>query len=242
MASVQEHYDQFLAPYYSWISGGFELKITENRKFVRDHHILPGTSNAAVDLGAGSGFQSIPLAEAGFNVVAIDMNQHLLAELKNNARGLSVMTVQDDILNFIRHSAAQNDVIVCMGDTLTHLQRLEDVVTLLEKAYHALVDDGRFVLAFRDMSRELTGLDRFIPVRSDANRIFTCFVEYEQEHVLVHDILYEQINSQWLMKKSFFRKLRISPSWTQTQLEKIGFKIETTELEKGMVTFIVRKP
>ncbi len=40
---------------------------------------------------------------------------------------------------------------------------------------------------------ELTELDRFIPVKSDGSKIFTCFLEYEKETVKVHDIIYERI-------------------------------------------------
>ena len=67
MASVEKHYEDLLAPYYSWISGGSELKLKEYRNFFRDHGVRPASSGVAVDLGAGPGFQSIPLAETGFN-------------------------------------------------------------------------------------------------------------------------------------------------------------------------------
>jgi len=241
MASVKEHYDQLLARYYSWISGGLALQVEENRRFFRDHHIRPEASGTAIDLGAGPGFQSIPLAEAGFQVLALDLNQDLLTELEENATGLSVRTVHDDLLNFTLHSQAQNEVIVCMGDTLTHLQRQEDLRNLLTKSYHALAGRGRLILTFREMSRELTELDRFITVRSDSGRIFTCFLEFEEKHVKVHDILYEKIDDQWRMRKSFFRKLRISPDRLRTLLEEIGFGIETYEINKGLVTLIARR-
>jgi len=242
MASVEEHYDHFLAPYYSWLSGGRAFKLDENRKFFLDHQVRPIASKVAVDLGAGSGFQSIPLARAGFDVIAIDLNRNLLEELKQNAKGLSVTTVQDDILNFTEHSPVKCDVIVCMGDVLLHLSCREDVQNLFQKAYLSLVDNGRLILAFRDLSKELTGLDRFIPVRSDTERIFTCFVEYEEEHVRVHDILYEKTGQQWQMKKSFFLKLRISPQWTINLLKEVGFRIETSENQKGLVVLVARKP
>jgi 2-polyprenyl-3-methyl-5-hydroxy-6-metoxy-1,4-benzoquinol methylase len=242
MASVEEHYDHFLAPYYSWLSGGWALKLEENRRFFLDHHVRPIASKVAVDLGAGSGFQSIPLAKAGFDVIAVDLNRNLLEELQQNAKGLSVTTIQDDILNFSKHNMVKSEVIVCMGDVLLHLSCLEDVQILFKKAYESLVNNGRLILAFRDLSKELTGLDRFIPVRSDAKRIFTCFVEYEEEHVRVHDILYEKTDQQWQMKKSFFLKLRISPQWAKKLLKGIGFKIETAEIEKGVVVLIALKP
>ena len=97
------------------------------------------------------------------------------------------------------------------------------------------------ILGFRDMTVELTQLDRFIPVRSDSNKIFTCFLEYEKDHVKVHDIVYEKTDDQWKMKKSFFQKLRISSQWVKERLSKAGFKVEKVEDMNGMKTIFARK-
>ena len=241
MASVKEHYDNLLASCYSWMCGGLELKLAKNRAFFRDHSIRPAHSAAAVDLGAGSGFQSIPLAEAGFNVTAIDVSRNLLAELNKAAVKLPIRTIQDDLLNFAEHSPAKIEIIVCMGDTLTHLKTLVEVKKIIHRVYGALEKEGLLILGFRDMTVELTQLDRFIPVRSDSKRIFTCFLEYEKSHVKVHDILYEKTDDQWEMKKGFFRKLRISSQWAQQCLLKAGFKVEKYDIENGMITIIARK-
>ena len=112
---------------------------------------------------------------------------------------------------------------------------------LFRRAYGALEEEGQMILGFRDMTVELTQLDRFIPVKSDSKRIFTCFLEYEKSHVKVHDILYEMIDDQWKMKKSYFRKLRISPQQAKEGLLKAGFQIENVDNEKGMITIIARK-
>jgi hypothetical protein len=128
-----------------------------------------------------------------------------------------------------------------MGDTLTHLKSLAEVKELIDSVHGALEEEGLLILGFRDLTAELTRLDRIIPVRSDSNRIFTCFVEYEKTHVKVHDILYEKTDDHWKMKKSFFRKLRISAQWTQECLLKSGFKVEKNDIENGMITIIARK-
>jgi len=240
MTGVKEHYDNLLAPYYSWLCGGAGLKFEENRKFFQSHGIHPTLSGTAVDLGAGSGFQSIPLSQAGFKVIAMDMCRDLLVELKSQAGGLPVVTIEDNLLNFTEHIYEKVELIVCMGDTLTHLQSLAEVEVLLEDAWRALEDNGCLILEFRDLTAELKNLDRFIPVRSDNDKIFTCFLEYERKHVKVHDIIYEKTANQWVMKKSCFRKLRIPPQWMSDCLRKAGFTIENLEINNGMVTILAR--
>ena len=241
MADVKAHYDNLLAPYYSWIFGCFESKLEENRNFFRGHGIQPGLSGAAIDLGAGCGFQSIPLAEAGFKVTAIDFSHTLLANLGKNARELPIKTIEDNLLNFSAHRPADTELIVSMGDTLTHIETLDKVQLLFKNIFEALEDAGLLVLTFRDLTFELKGLDRIIPVRSESNLIFTCFLEYEKEHVKVHDVIYEKTDDQWQIQKGYYRKLRIPPDWTRKCLLKIGFEVETFDIQNGMITIIARR-
>ena len=241
MTDAKTHYDILLAPYYSWIFGGAEQKIKENSIFFRDHGIKPDGSGVAMDLGAGCGFQSIPLAEAGFKVIAIDTCPALLADLKESAGELPIETIEDNLLKFSNHSLENTELIVCMGDTLTHLKTRGDVQILFGNVYQALSDAGLLVLTFRDLMPELKGLDRFIPVRSESNLIFTCFLEYEREHVKVHDVIYEKIEGQWQVKKGFYRKLRIPPEWARDCLLEIGFEIKKFDVSNGMATIIARK-
>jgi hypothetical protein len=241
MASVEEHYENLLALYYSWMYGGFDANFEKNRTFFHRHGVRPVRSGVAVDLGAGCGFQSIPLAEVGFRVIAIDLSHTLLAQLTQQAKDLPIVTIQDNLLAFRKHSPAQVEVIVCMGDTLTHLDTLEEVRDLIQTVHAVLGHEGLLILGFRDMTVTLTGLDRFIPVRSDAQRIFTCFLEFEKEHVKVHDIVYERADDQWNMRKSFFRKLRISQAWIEECWQKVGFAVESHDINHGMVTMLARK-
>ena len=241
MASACDHYENHLANYYAWIFGGMDAKIKENRKFFTDHNIQPIRSGLAFDLGAGCGFQSIPLAQLGFRVMAMDLSARLLAQLKENAKKLPIESICDDLSNFTDYDRGSIELCVCMGDTLTHLESLKKVQALFDKVYSAVESGGRLVLSFRNLTVALRELDRFIAVKSDDHTIFTCFLEYEKDTVKVHDIIYEKKDSQWALKKSFFRKLRISPDWTRNYLQSIGFAIEFDNEENGLATIIARK-
>jgi hypothetical protein len=236
MATVDAHYDQLLSDYYSWMSGGFEPGVETNARFFREHGIGPCGSGTAMDLGAGCGFQSVPLADAGFSVTAVDLDAKLLEELKRNSAALSIRTVRDDLIAIDRHVQDPVELIVCMTDTLLHLESKDKAALLLRKARAALEDGGRLVLTFRDLSVELEELDRFIPVRSEASTVFTCFLEYEPETVKVHDLIYRWNGGRWEFRKSWYRKLRLSKDWVDGKLFEAGFTNVASTVDSGMVT------
>lgn len=241
MATVGEHYDKVLSDVYSWMFGGFASGIQRNTDFFNTIQLQPAGSGIAIDLGAGCGFQSIPLARAGYTVTAIDIDRKLLDELKNNSGELPITLIQDDLSNFNNHVKNNTELIVCMTDTLVHLESKDKVLSLFAKVFEALEPGGRFVVTFRDLTHELKDLDRFLPVRSDENIIFTCFLEYEAETVKVHDIVYKNSEGKWKLCKSYYRKLRLSKQWADAHLAKCGFNDLNSTVENGLVTIIARK-
>jgi precorrin-6B methylase 2 len=219
MATVKQHYTDVLSDVYSWMLGGFDLALSKNTEFFQTHNISPEESGIAIDLGAGCGFQSIPLANRGFSVTAIDLDQKLLDELKANASNLDITTIQDDLINFEQYVDHQAELIVCMTDTLLHLESKEKVGTLLQKIFVSLESKGKLIITFRDLAQELSELDRFIPLRNDEQKIFTCFLEFEPDTVKVHDLVYQKDHNSWKLNKSFYRKLRLSQQWVDRQLK-----------------------
>jgi precorrin-6B methylase 2 len=241
MATVKQHYANVLADVYSWMLGGFDLALDKNAQFFQLHNISPKESATAIDLGAGCGFQSIPLANRGFSVTAIDLDQTLLNELKANASNLDITIIQDDLINFEQYVDRKAELIVCMTDTLLHLESEEKVSTLLQKIYISLESKGKFIITFRDLSQELSELDRFIPLKSDEQTIFTCFLEFEPDTVKVHDLVYQQDRNGWKLNKSFYRKLRLSQQWVERRLKEAGFEQVEVEVNQGLITMIATK-
>lgn len=241
MATVREHYEKVLSDVYAWMFGGFDSGVEKNCGFFKDHGIKPTRSGGAVDLGAGCGFQSIPLAQAGFSVTAIDLDTKLLDMLASNSGDLPVKIVRDDLADFDKHIDGNAELIVCMTDTLIHLESKDRVISLFEKVVASLEDGGKFIITFRDLSYELSELDRFITVKSDDNIIFTCFLEYEPETVKVHDLVYMKKDSQWSLNKSYYRKLKLSKEWVDEQLLAAGFSHIESTVDRGFITVIAVK-
>ncbi|WP_043757041.1 class I SAM-dependent methyltransferase [Imhoffiella purpurea] len=241
MATVEEHYEKVLSDVYAWMFGGIESGIKMNASFFQKHGIKPARSGMAVDLGAGCGFQSIPLSQIGYSVTAIDLDSNLLNELAKNSCRSNIKVVRDDLVNFDVHINENPELIICMTDTIVHLESKNRVISLFEKVVVSLEDSGQFIITFRDLSYELSELERFMPVKSDDNIIFTCFLEYEPETVKVHDLVYRKEGGRWNLNKSYYRKLRLSKEWVDTQLSRVGFTQIRSAIDKGVVTVIATK-
>lgn len=242
MPSVDDHYEQFLASHYTWMSGGHERQVAANRRFLNDSGIAPRSNGKALDIGCGSGFQSLALAELGFDVVGLDACEALLDELRAMVVGRRITPVLGDM----RDEAVYRDygpfeAAVCMGDTLVLMDTKEEVAACFTNVFGGLSDGGKIVLAFRDLSTELKGVDRIIPVRLEDGRLMATFLEYEDRHVNVHDMLFLREDDAWKMTKSAYKKLRLAVGQVTDLLRHAGFRDVVTGVDRGFVTFIARR-
>jgi SAM-dependent methyltransferase len=241
VANVEQHYDQVLSDVYSWMYGGYDAALARYAEFFSSRGITPTRSGRAVDLGAGCGFQSIPLARLGFAVTAIDIDRKLLDELSEHAGDAEIAIERGDLLDFEGHVHGPIELMVCMVDTLVHLESKSLVKDLFAKVHRALEPGGRFVITYRDLSREALELERFIPVRADDSTILTCFLEYEPETVKVHDLVYRKVDGGWTFHKSFYRKLRLAQAWVEGELRSAGFAVTEAGVERGFVTLVATR-
>jgi hypothetical protein len=241
MASVADHYRSHLAPVYAWMLGGFDAAISRGAAEV--DNLLPDLpqGSLAVDLGAGFGMHSIPLARRGCSVLAIDTSSYLLDQLKTHAGDMPITAVEDDMSAFQRYLGRRADVILCMGDTLTHLPERASAVQLFALASESLRPGGMFIATLRDYTSASIGTARFFPVKSDANRMLTCFLEYAPDHIDVHDLLYERNDDAWRLRVSVYRKLRLNPDWISASLHERGFAVRTEPGPSGMIRLIATK-
>jgi SAM-dependent methyltransferase len=229
-ATAQEHYENLLAEHYEWMFGlPFEAKVAEQKAILDEYAASESAGGLAIDLGCGSGFQSIALSDRGYEVLAIDTSEKLLAKLAARIGPRNIVTKQADLRrldSLIRPGSLE--IAVCMGDTLTHLGSRTEVSHLFQSVARALKPGGEFVITYRDLaSGELSGVDRFIPVRSDDHRVMICFLEYETaETVLVHDLInVRDDDGKWTLHKSSYRKLRIAVEWVVSELSGAGLSI-----------------
>ncbi|MEX2629183.1 MAG: methyltransferase domain-containing protein [Tistlia sp.] len=109
-------------------------------------------THKVLDVACGTGFHSVRLTEAGFDVTAIDGNAAMLAKAFENAkkRSLILKLTQADWRWLNRDIQGKADAVVCLGNSFTHLFDEMDRRRALAEFYAALKHDGILVIDQRN--------------------------------------------------------------------------------------------
>ena len=128
---------------------------SEGRFFIdvlkaRDKHTV-------LDVAAGTGFHSIQLMKAGFDVTTADGSAEMLARAFENGRqqGLVLKTVHADWRWLNKDVKGKYDAIICLGNSFTHLFEENDRRRALAEFYAALKHDGILIIDQRNYDRIL---------------------------------------------------------------------------------------
>jgi glycine/sarcosine/dimethylglycine N-methyltransferase len=105
-----------------------------------------------LDVATGTGFHSVRLTQAGFNVTSADGSGEMLVKAFENgqARGLVLKTVQADWRWLNRDIQGKYDAIICLGNSFTHMHEESDRRRALAEFYAALKHDGILILDQRN--------------------------------------------------------------------------------------------
>ena len=105
-----------------------------------------------LDVATGTGFHSISLIKAGFEVVSADGSPEMLARAFANGRKHSqvLRTVQADWRWLNRDVHGKFDAVICLGNSFTHLFSERDRRKALAEFYAALRHDGILIIDQRN--------------------------------------------------------------------------------------------
>ena len=105
-----------------------------------------------LDVATGTGYHSVKLLEAGFEVTSADGSPAMLAKAFENARkrGQILRTVHADWRWLNRSVHDLYDAVICLGNSFTHLHKENDRRKSLAEYYATLRHDGILILDQRN--------------------------------------------------------------------------------------------
>jgi glycine/sarcosine N-methyltransferase len=115
-------------------------------------HLKQRGARKILDVATGTGFHSVRLLEAGFDVVSADGSAEMLYKAFENGRrrGHVLRTVQADWRLLNRDIHGKFDAVICLGNSFTHLFSENDRRKALAEFYAALRHDGVLILDQRN--------------------------------------------------------------------------------------------
>ncbi len=124
---------------------------SEGGFFIR---LLEGYGKRRVlDVATGTGFHSVQLLKAGFEVASADGNAQMLAKAFENAKrhgGHILRTIHADWRWLTRDVKETFDAVICLGNSFTHLFDEADRRRALAEFYSVLEHDGILIMDQRN--------------------------------------------------------------------------------------------
>ncbi|MCB1937214.1 MAG: methyltransferase domain-containing protein [Nitrosomonas sp.] len=177
-----------------------------------------------LDVATGTGFHSVRLLEAGFEVVSADGSAEMLSKAFANARnrGHILRTVQADWRWLNRDVHQKFDAIICLGNSFTHLFDENDRRKALAEFYAALRHNGILILDQRNYDALLD--DGF----SSTHAYYYCGTDVSVKPVHVDDGL-ARFKYGFSDGESFFLNMYpLRKDYTKRLMREVGFQhIET---------------
>lgn len=105
-----------------------------------------------LDAATGTGFHSVTIRKAGFEVISVDGSPEMLAKAFENGlqRDMIVRTVHSDWRWLGRDIVGRYDAIICLGNSFTHLFSEAQRRRALAEFYSVLKHDGILILDQRN--------------------------------------------------------------------------------------------
>jgi len=123
---------------------------SEGQFFIRQLEKLG--KHKVLDVATGTGFHSVQLMKAGFNVTSVDGNAQMLVKAFDNAKkhGHVLQSIHADWRWLNRDVDGSYDAVICLGNSFTHLFEEGDRRRALVEFYSALKHDGVLILDQRN--------------------------------------------------------------------------------------------
>ena len=106
---------------------------------------MPKSEIKILDVGAATGRYSVPLAEEGYDVTAVELVKHNLARL--TAKGSSVKAYQGNAMKLKRFEDNTFDVVLVFGP-MYHLHEKEEKLKALSEAKRVVKPGGKILVAY----------------------------------------------------------------------------------------------
>jgi SAM-dependent methyltransferase len=148
---VPGFYDD-IADYYDLVYEDWEASMRRQGAAISEMIGRDPSETRVLDVSAGIGTQSLPLASLGYEVVARDLSPESIRRLKREAgqRGFEIDAEPCEMRDVASSVDGVFDVVISMDNSIPHLLTDADIVTALAGFRRLLAPGGIVLISLRD--------------------------------------------------------------------------------------------
>ncbi len=195
---------QVLSQYYDVLFPANHIQINFIEKYSQ-----PATR--ILDLAAGTGNQAILLAKKGYDVTAIDSSEQMIAIMKEKVQEeqVSLQCIRLDMEKIQELMISAYDSIICIGNSIVHLNSVEEIRQMVTDIFKLLESDGTFIVQIVNYDRILEQNIKELPlIKRDEGITFQRTYEFLDEKIQFSGVLTVEQNGK---KEQFLNTVELYP-------------------------------
>lgn len=195
---------QVLSKYYDLLFPANPLQINFIEKYSQ-----PATR--ILDLAAGTGTQAIQLAKKGYDVTAIDSSEQMISIMKEKVleEQVSLQCIRLDMEKIQELTISAYDSIICIGNSIVHLNSVEEIRQMVTDIFKLLESDGTFIVQIVNYDRILEQNIKELPlIKRDEGITFQRTYEFSNDKIQFSGVLTVEQNGK---QEQFLNTVELYP-------------------------------
>ncbi len=140
-----------ISQYYDYIFPTGDEQVS----FIKE--VAGNPPKTVLDIACGTGGYSLELAKQGYLVTAADLDAEMVRqlEIKAEAAGKPIKSIEANMLDLESKISDKFDLVFCIGNSIVHLQNLEQIKSFICNTRNLLNNGGSLILQIINFDRVL---------------------------------------------------------------------------------------
>jgi glycine/sarcosine N-methyltransferase len=175
--------------FYDELSKVYDIVFKKDEDTVKFLNDAVKTGAKILDLACGTGTYSVELAKRGHYVTGTDLDGEMIKQANIKKGTLNIRFMEGDMRKAKNMFQGEGfDLIFCIGNSLVHLQTIEEIKGLVSDIYSMLNENGSMILQIINFDRIIKYDVKSLPTiaRSNEGVKFVRNYRYEESKAIVH--------------------------------------------------------
>lgn len=175
---------QDISKYYQFIFPAGDEQV----RFLKE--VAGHPPKSVLDIACGAGEYSVELAKLGYQVTASDIDQEMIKQLETKVKEMDcpLKMLKADMLELNSLLNDKFNLVFCIGNSVVHLENLEQIRQFFRKARLMLETDGSLVVQIINFDRILLKEIKALPLieNKDIGLTFERYYNYDKEKNIIY--------------------------------------------------------